>query len=71
MSEPDDLYTLRAQYWLGHYGLAIAEGKNLQRRPGLSAALKAERDEFVARSHVALRDQAKLSPTADTPSKFL
>jgi coatomer subunit epsilon len=68
MSEPDDLYTLRAQYWLGHYGLAVTEGKNLQRRPGLSAALKAEREEFVARAHLALQEYGKLSASSDSSS---
>ena len=25
MTEPDELYTLRAQFWLGHYGMAVDE----------------------------------------------
>jgi hypothetical protein len=33
MSEPDELYTLRAQYWLGHYQLALEEAKSVARRP--------------------------------------
>jgi len=55
MSEPDQLYTLRNQVWLGHYSLALDEGKNLLRsKSSLSAALRTERDEFVARSLLAL-----------------
>jgi len=55
MSEPDQLYTLRNQVWLGHYALALDEGKNLLRsKSSLSAALRTERDEFVARSLLAL-----------------
>lgn len=53
MTDPDELYTLRAQYWLGHYNLAIEESRSLSRRP-MNAVLKAERDEFLARAHIAL-----------------
>ena len=51
--DPDDLYTLRAQYWLGHYNLCLEEGKSLARRP-MSPSLKEERDEFLVRALLAL-----------------
>jgi hypothetical protein len=65
MSEPDELYTLRAQYWLGHYQLALEEAKSVARRP-MSPNLKAEREELLARIHIALRQYDKASAT-DTP----
>lgn len=52
-TEPDKLYTLRAQYALGHYQLALEEAKTIARRP-MSAELKAEREEFIQRCHLAL-----------------
>jgi coatomer subunit epsilon len=51
--EPDDLYTLRAQYHLGHYALALEEAKTIARRP-MSQELKAEREEYVQRAHLGL-----------------
>jgi hypothetical protein len=60
MTEPDDLYTLRAQYWLGHYNLAIEEAKSIARRP-MSPALKAEREEILNRAYLALGQYDKLS----------
>mmetsp|Transcript_9193 Transcript_9193/g.12282 ORF Transcript_9193/g.12282 Transcript_9193/m.12282 type:complete len:301 (-) Transcript_9193:208-1110(-) len=51
--DPDELYTLRAQFWLGHYNLCINEGKAIARRP-MSTQLKAEREEFVLRAQLAL-----------------
>ena len=51
--EPDDLYTLRAQYWLGHYIMAADEAKSIMRRP-MSPELKIEREEFMA-LHVSAR----------------
>lgn len=53
MTEPDELYTLRAQYWLGHYQLSLDEAKAIARRP-MSPALKAEREEYIQRAHLAL-----------------
>ena len=44
MTEPDELYTLRAQYWLGHYAMAIDEAKQVVRRP-MPPALKLERED--------------------------
>lgn len=51
-TEPDELYTLRAQYWLGHYNLAIEEAKSVVRRP-MSTGLKMEREEFQLRAMLA------------------
>ena len=63
-TEPDELYTLRAQYWLGHYQMAIDEAKSIARRP-MSPELKAEREEFLHRSYLALGQREKL--TGGTP----
>jgi coatomer protein complex subunit epsilon len=65
MADPDELYTLRAQYWLGHYQLALEEAKSVARRP-MSPNLKAEREELLARIHIALRQYDKATAT-DTP----
>jgi coatomer protein complex subunit epsilon len=65
MAEPDDLYTLRAQYWLGHYQLAIEEARSIARRP-MSPALKAERELFLARAQIALGQFEKVTAT-ETP----
>lgn len=59
MSEPDELYTLRAQYWLGHYALALDEGRAAARRP-LPPHLKAEREELVFRCHLGLGQYDKI-----------
>lgn len=53
MAEPDELYTLRAQYWLGHYTLALEEGRQAARRP-MPPHLKAEREEMMLRCQLAL-----------------
>ena len=67
MSEPDELYTLRALFWLGHYQTALDEAKSIMRRP-MSADLKAEREEIVARCHIAMKDYDKVI-SGDTSSK--
>mmetsp|Transcript_20722 Transcript_20722/g.47026 ORF Transcript_20722/g.47026 Transcript_20722/m.47026 type:complete len:83 (+) Transcript_20722:54-302(+) len=55
MSEPDQLYTLRNQYWLGQYSMALDEAKSaLRSKSTLSTELRTERDEFVARGLLAL-----------------
>lgn len=59
MAEPDELYTLRAQYWLGHYRLALEEGKAISRRP-MAPHLKTEREEFILRAHLALGEYDKV-----------
>jgi coatomer protein complex subunit epsilon len=53
MSEPDELYTLRAQYWLGHYALALDEGRSSIRRP-MPPHLKSEREEMMLRAQLGL-----------------
>ena len=69
MTEPDELYTLRAQYWLGHYNLAMDEAKSVARRP-MSPALKAEREEFLARALIATKQYDKvLAMPASSPGK--
>lgn len=59
MSEPDELYTLRAQFWLGHYQMALDEARSIMRRP-MSPDLKAEREEIVARCNIAMKDYDKV-----------
>jgi coatomer subunit epsilon len=68
MAEPDELYTLRAQFWLGHYQMALDEGKSIARRP-MSQQLKEEREAFVARCSIALKDYSKVM-AADTPGQY-
>lgn len=57
--DPDELYTLRAQFWLGHYQMCFDEGKAIARRP-MSPHLKAEREEFVLRALLALGQYDKV-----------
>ena len=59
MAEPDELYTLRAQYWLGHYTLALDEGRSAARRP-MSPHLKLEREEMMLRSQLGLGQYDKV-----------
>jgi len=65
--DPDELYTLRSQYWLGHYSLCIDEGKSIARRP-MSADLEAEREEFVLRARLAMGQYDKVISEAESPS---
>ena len=69
MTEPDELYTLRAQFWLGHYQMALDEAKSIMRRP-MSPALKAEREELVQKCHIALGEYGKVIST-ETPGTYL
>ena len=57
--DPDELYTLRAQYWLGHYKLALDEAKAVARRP-MAPHLKVEREEFVLRCLLGLKQFDKV-----------
>lgn len=67
MAEPDELYTLRAQFWLGHYQMALDEAKQIMRRP-MSPALKTEREVFVERCHIALQQYDKaMAAAAENP----
>lgn len=66
--EPDDLYTLRNFFWLGHYQLAINEANRLNRLPN---ALAIEKDEFVYRCYLALGQynilQSEIKDSESTP----
>mmetsp|Transcript_37628 Transcript_37628/g.80313 ORF Transcript_37628/g.80313 Transcript_37628/m.80313 type:complete len:302 (-) Transcript_37628:131-1036(-) len=68
MTEPDELYTLRAQYWLGHYTLALDEGKQAARRP-MPPHLKSEREELVLRCHLALGQYDKVMSEGNSGGK--
>ena len=57
--DPDELYTLRAQYWLGHYQMALDEAKSISRRP-MAPQLKLEREELVLRSLLAMGEFEKV-----------
>jgi len=50
--EPDELYTLRNQFWLGNFQQAINEGNSLTRLP--AGPLQAEKKEYMYRSYLAL-----------------
>jgi len=52
--DPDELYTLRAQYWLGHYTLSLDEARSTARRP-MTPQLKEEREEFYLRALMELK----------------
>jgi coatomer subunit epsilon len=67
MTEPDELYTLRAQFWLGHYQMAAEEAKGIARRP-LNPDLKVEREEFLHRSYLSLGQYDKL--TGGSPGMY-
>ncbi|OQR93950.1 coatomer subunit epsilon [Thraustotheca clavata] len=53
MSEPDELFTLKNQLWVGNYRSAIQEGTLLNHIP---EAQKAERDAYVLRAQLGLRN---------------
>lgn len=63
--DPDELYTLRAQYWLGHYSLCLEEAKAIARRP-MSAQLKVEREEFILRALLGLKQYDKVIAEASS-----
>lgn len=46
-------------YWLGHYQMALDEAKSIMRRP-MSPELKQEREEFVTRCQIAMKDYDKV-----------
>jgi len=66
--DPDELYTLRAQYWLGHYNLCLDEAKSVARRP-MSLTLKTEREEFVLRAQLGLKQYDKVIRDSDGEDK--
>ena len=51
MAEPDLLFTVRNNYFLGSYQHAISEASDLE---GLNEAEKLERDLYVYRSYIEL-----------------
>ena len=51
MSEPDLLFAVRNNYFIGAYQSAIAEASDLE---GLDAEAKVERDSYVYRSYIEL-----------------
>ncbi|GAB9466897.1 Coatomer subunit epsilon [Globisporangium polare] len=51
MAEPDDLFTLKNQLWVGNYQNAISEGGMLTH---VRDALRHERDVYVFRAHLGL-----------------
>lgn len=63
MDSPDELYTLRTQFYLGHYNLCLEEAKALSRHP-LSAEAKIEREEFQLRAMSLLRMYDKVAVAA-------
>lgn len=66
--DPDELYTLRAQYWLGHYNLCIDEAKSTARRP-MSPQLKVEREEFYLRALLELKKYDDVIREAESGDK--
>lgn len=72
--DPDELYTLRAQFWLGHYNLSIDEAKSTARRP-MTPQLKVEREEFYLRSLMEMKQFDDVIREASngekSPGKFL
>lgn len=59
MDSPDELYTLRAQFYLGHYAMSLDEARAISRRP-LSNDLKIEREEFQLRALLGLKQYDKV-----------
>lgn len=55
MAEPDDLFTLKNQLWVGNYQNAISEGGMLTH---VRDALRHERDVYVFRAHLGLGNYA-------------
>eukprot|EP00884_Botryococcus_braunii_P011077 jgi/Botrbrau1/19971/Bobra.0059s0086.1 len=75
MSEPDLLFTVRNNFYLGAFQTAIADASELE---GLSDSEKIERDCFVYRSYIELgsyelviNEVTKMSPQALTAVKLL
>lgn len=66
--DPDELYTLRAQYCLGHYNLCIDEAKSTARRP-MSPQLKIEREEFYLRALLELKQYDNVIREAESGDK--
>jgi Coatomer epsilon subunit len=67
-SSPDELYTLRTQYMLGHYSAALQEAKQMSRRPISSTLLKVEREEYIYKCYIALQQYDKCIAPNDVGS---
>jgi Coatomer epsilon subunit len=70
IGQPDELYTLRTQFFLGHYQAALQEAKQMSRRPLSNSALKLEREEFIYRAYIALQQYDKCVSAGDSPGAF-
>ena len=69
MAEPDEQYTLRAQYWLGHYTLALDKAKNASCK-AMPPHLKNE--QLVLRCYLGLkRIRFDLHQAVESPTKLL
>lgn len=55
--DPDELFSLRSQFWLGNYKLAITEGLSISPQ---SDRLRIDRDVFVNRCHIAMNNYSKV-----------
>uniref|UniRef100_A0AAV1TKI9 Coatomer subunit epsilon n=1 Tax=Peronospora matthiolae TaxID=2874970 RepID=A0AAV1TKI9_9STRA len=69
MAEPDELFTLKNQLWVGNYANVLSEGTLLNH---LSQSLRNERDVYVYRAHLALGNvslvlQSIPDPGSETP----
>jgi coatomer protein complex subunit epsilon len=53
-NNPDELYTLRSQFHLGHFSSALEEAKTLSRSLSKSSPYRAERDEYMLRCYCSL-----------------
>ena len=51
--EPDDLYTTRTCFYLGHYGLALEDAERVKFKVRNTPHLQTEREELICRSHLA------------------
>lgn len=68
MAEPDELFTLKNQFWVGNYRNAISEASMLGH---LNGAMKIERDVYVYRAYLGLYEYdhvlKSISDNPDTP----
>ena len=51
--EPDDLYTTRTCFYLGHYGLALEDAERVKFKVRNTPHLQTEREELIGRSQLA------------------
>nr|CCA19717.1 coatomer subunit epsilon putative [Albugo laibachii Nc14] len=66
MAEPDELFTLKNQFWVGNYRNAISEASMLTH---LDGAMKIERDVYVYRAYLGLSEYDHvLESISDNPN---